>query len=84
VFLAVGFVDRQSRLRWSKFSVLLYLDGGSFGFLATQNHVFQVSRLALSGDVILDFLDTEQIAASFNLIDLSCDVSFEIRKKRAT
>jgi hypothetical protein len=41
VFLAVRFVDHQSRLRWSSFFVLLYLAGGGFGFLATQ--VFQVA-----------------------------------------
>jgi hypothetical protein len=29
--------------------------GGGLSFLATQNHVFQVSRLALSGEVLLDF-----------------------------
>jgi hypothetical protein len=75
VFLAVCFVDRQSRLRWPSFSVLLYLAGGDFGFLATQN---------LFGDVSLDFLIAERLAAFFNLINLSCDVSIGIERCMAS
>jgi hypothetical protein len=78
VFLAGHFVDPQSRFRWSSFSVLLYLAGGGFGFLATQNHVFQVSRLAFSGDVSLDFSAAYRLTEFFNLIDISCNASFDI------
>jgi hypothetical protein len=54
VFLAVRIVNRQSRLWWLSFSVLLYLAGVGFDLSVDSMSCFS-SRLALHTDVLLQF-----------------------------